>query len=123
LKSPNPLSLPAVLLRLEGLTVLLSAIIFYFSQDGNWIIFVLLVLAPDLGMLGYLMNTRIGAVIYDIIHTYALPMALLGLSLLADFPVGAQLAAIWLAHIGADRMFGFGLKYPTHFKDTHMQRL
>ncbi|RKQ33951.1 DUF4260 family protein [Oceanobacillus halophilus] len=30
---------------------------------------------------------------------------------------------IWTAHIGMDRMIGFGLKYPTAFKDTHIQRI
>ena len=30
---------------------------------------------------------------------------------------------IWMAHIGMDRLVGFGLKYPTHFKDNHLNRL
>jgi hypothetical protein len=34
-----------------------------------------------------------------------------------------QLALIWLAHIGADRALGYGLKYPTRFQDTHLQRV
>jgi hypothetical protein len=37
---------------------------------------------------------------------------------------GSQLllsaALIWLAHIGMDRALGYGLKYPTTFKDTHL---
>jgi hypothetical protein len=32
-------------------------------------------------------------------------------------------ALIWLAHIGLDRALSFGLKYPTFFKDTHLQRV
>jgi hypothetical protein len=42
---------------------------------------------------------------------------------LADSDVAVQLALIWLAHIGADRALGYGLKYPTAFKDTHLQRV
>ena len=30
---------------------------------------------------------------------------------------------VWLAHIGIDRALGYGLKYPTHFEDTHLQRV
>ncbi len=33
------------------------------------------------------------------------------------------LALILFAHIGIDRLLGFGLKYPSGFKDTHLQRL
>jgi hypothetical protein len=33
------------------------------------------------------------------------------------------LALILFAHIGIDRWLGFGLKYPSGFKDTHLQRL
>jgi hypothetical protein len=34
-----------------------------------------------------------------------------------------KVALIWLAHIGADRLLGYGLKYPTTFKDTHLSRV
>ena len=30
---------------------------------------------------------------------------------------------IWTAHIGIDRLLAFGLKYPTHFSDTHLQHV
>jgi len=39
---------------------------------------------------------------------------------LSDWPLGVLLALIWFAHIGADRLLGFGLKYPTEFKDSHL---
>ena len=32
-------------------------------------------------------------------------------------------ALIWLTHIGVDRLVGYGLKYPTSPKDTHLQRV
>jgi hypothetical protein len=40
-----------------------------------------------------------------------------------SFMVPVQIALIWLAHLGLDRMLGYGLKYPTEFNDTHLQRL
>jgi hypothetical protein len=30
------------------------------------------------------------------------------------------LSLIWTAHIGFDRLLGFGLKYSNRFKDTHL---
>ena len=42
---------------------------------------------------------------------------------LGDYGFAVQLALIWLAHIGADRLLGYGLKYPTAFTDTHLQRV
>jgi hypothetical protein len=45
------------------------------------------------------------------------------MGVLAGNDVAIQLALIWLAHIGADRALGYGLKYPTHFKDSHLQRV
>src|SRR5947208_2970165 len=110
-------SLPNVLLRLEGLTVLLGAITLYAHQGGNWLMFALLLLAPDLSMIGYVRNPRVGSITYDVVHFYALPAVLLALSV-ANVPAGIQLALIWFAHIGMDRTLGFGLKYPTDFKDT-----
>jgi Domain of unknown function (DUF4260) len=29
----------------------------------------------------------------------------------------------FITHIGVDRAIGYGLKYPTGFKDTHLQRV
>ena len=43
--------------------------------------------------------------------------------MLSDYGFAVQLALIWLAHIGADRLLGYGLKYPTAFTDTHLERI
>jgi len=61
--------------------------------------------------------------IYNLAHTYVLPIALwLTGDLLAN-PTLTQIALIWAAHIAFDRLLGFGLKYPTDFKDTHLNRI
>lgn len=56
-------------------------------------------------------------------HTYALPIALGVAGVLGDSSLATQIALIWVAHIGMDRLLGYGLKYPTAFKDTHLQRI
>ncbi|GCE49909.1 uncharacterized protein DUF4260 [Thermosporothrix hazakensis] len=114
---------PAVVLRLEGITVFLLALLFYGMRGGNWLLFLLLLFVPDLSMLGYLAGARVGAIIYNLIHAYVLPLALLAFGLIGNNTLLALLALIWLAHIGLDRVLGYGLKYPTFFKDTHLNRV
>jgi hypothetical protein len=85
--------------------------------------FLLLLLAPDLSMLGYLMNPQVGSVVYNLAHTYVVPLTLAGIGLFASSPLCVLLALIWVAHIGMDRLLGYGLKYPTAFTDTHLQHV
>ena len=115
--------LPRVLLRVEGAALFTGAVVLYFHADYPWWLLLVLALAPDLSMLGYLAGVRVGAAAYDSVHTSLLPIALGVVGVLAESDVAIQLALIWLAHIGADHAFGYGLKYPTHFKDTHLQRV
>lgn len=115
--------LPSRLLRLEGLAVLASALVLYFHADYSWLLLLLLILAPDLAALGYLGGPSVGAACYDVVHTYVLPIVLGVVGVLADAETAMQVALIWFAHIGVDRFLGYGLKYPTGFKDTHLQRV
>jgi hypothetical protein len=115
--------LPSALLRLEGLAVLAGSLVLYFDAGFGVLLLLVLFLAPDLSMLGYLGGLRLGALTYDVAHTYALPIALAVGGVLAESDTAVQLALIWAAHIGFDRLIGYGLKYPTGFRDTHMQRV
>jgi hypothetical protein len=107
---------PRILLHLEGAAVLVASVFAYRWNGGGWLQFVLLFLVPDISMIGYLRSVRLGAMTYNAIHTYVGPF------LLAGFSVLLLLALIWFAHIGLDRMLGFGLKYPTRFKYTHLNQ-
>ncbi len=118
-----PLARPAWLLRLEGAAVLALAIALYWHAGGSWLLFALLLLAPDLSMLGYLVGPRLGAACYNLIHSYVLPLLLFAYGWFTDGSPATWLALIWLAHIGMDRSIGYGLKYATAFKDTHLQRV
>lgn len=115
--------LPLGLLRLEGLAVLVASFVLYFDGGFGWVLLVVLFLAPDLSMLGYIAGPRVGAASYDLAHTSVLPIALGVAGVVWGADTATQLALIWLAHIGLDRALGYGLKYPTGFKDTHLQRV
>jgi hypothetical protein len=74
-------------------------------------------------MVGYLAGPSIGAVAYNAFHSYPLPAALGLAGLVAGGPLAVSVALVWFAHIGMDRLMGYGLKYPTGFKNTHLQRV
>ena len=114
---------PALLLRLEGAALFFSAVFFYHFLRGNWILFVALILWPDISMLGYLVNPRVGSRLYNLVHTEVPPAALAASSFALHRALLLAFALIWLCHIGFDRMIGAGLKYPTFFKDTHLQHV
>ena len=107
-------------LRLEGAAALVLAVILYRALGGGWGQFALLFLLPDVAMLGYLANRRLGAACYNALHTYLGPALLAGLGWIAAQPALWPLALIWAAHIGFDRMLGYGLKYPDAFGATHL---
>lgn len=112
---------PILLQRLEGVAALGLGIAAYSWLGQSWLVFALLFFAPDLFMLGYLRSKAVGALVYNLAHTYAAP-AVLALSSLALGPIALGLAAIWTAHIGFDRMFGYGLKLGD-FKSTHLGQM
>jgi hypothetical protein len=117
-------SLPRIFLRLEALAVVIASVALYFHGDYAAWAFFAFVLAPDLSFAGYLAGPRVGAVVYNLAHTYVWPVALAAGCLLsgeAGLPV--QIALIWATHIGVDRLLGYGLKYPTAFKNTHLGRV
>lgn len=108
------------LLRLEGGAALAAAALAYSAQGWNKWWFMLLLLVPDISMIGYLANAKSGALIYNLGHTYVSP-ALLGLlGLLNHSDILLQGSLIWLAHIGFDRLLGYGLKSPEGFAQTHL---
>ena len=111
---------PKVILRVEGALVLAAACAAYARFGGGWGLFALMFLTPDLSMLGYLAGRKVGAVGYNIGHSYILPTALGATGIVLAQPLLVSLALIWIAHIGFDRMLGYGLKYPTAFGHTHL---
>ena len=100
-----------------------AAVVLYLHEDFGWILFVALILAPDLSFAGFAFGPKVGAIAYDTLHTEIFPVVLGAVALVADSRGATKIALIWLAHIGADRLLGYGLKYPTAFKDTHLSRV
>jgi hypothetical protein len=114
---------PRLWLRVEGATLLIGAIVAYSTTDRAWWLVPLTLLLPDLTMIGYLGSTRIGAYLYNLGHSTPLPAAVVAIGWWQDESLLAALGLVWLAHIGLDRLIGYGLKYDDHFQHTHLGRL
>lgn len=115
---------PRILLRAEGLVVFAAASGWFVLRDGSFALYLLAVLLPDVSMAGYLVSRQVGSMTYNAVHAYPLPALVLVGSLYAGASLGALLALVWFAHIGLDRLLGYGLKYPHGtFGDTHLGRV
>ena len=64
------LTKPGWLLDLEGASIFVLAVLLYRAGHFSWGLFALLFLAPDLFMLGYLIDAKWGAAFYNLVHTY-----------------------------------------------------
>ncbi len=111
---------PRLVLRAEGATLFFAAVFAYTHLDFGAISFAALFLAPDLAMLGYLAGPRIGAAAYNAAHSTLTPLVIGTLTFTTPHTHLAAISLIWLAHIGFDRMLGYGLKYATGFRTTHL---
>jgi hypothetical protein len=91
----------------------------------------LLVLGPDIGMLGYLVNARVGAVTYNLFHHKGMALLIMTAAAYSDlstvFHVRTQaelgslvLGVVLYGHASLDRIFGYGLKFGDHFQHTHL---
>jgi len=95
--------------------------IYLFSQlSFAWWWYVLLILAPDLSMVGYLVNTRIGALMYNLFHHKGVAVIVYVAGLYFHNEVLQLTGIILFGHSSMDRMMGYGLKYPDSFQNTHL---
>jgi hypothetical protein len=111
---------PTRLLRLEGSALLAGSLLAYTTTGRPWWLIPLTLLLPDLSAVGYLGGTALGARLYNLFHITPLPGLLLALGWWQDASLASALGLVWLAHIGMDRMLGYGLKYDDDFQHTHL---
>lgn len=110
-------------LKAEGLCVLILSVLLYWRSESSWWMFIALLLIPDLAMLPYLLNPKVGSLSYNIVHSYLLPLGMATVAI-AIYRVGIlPFLCIWTAHIGMDRFLGYGLKYSRSFGSTHLGAL
>jgi hypothetical protein len=110
-------------LHAEGAAAFVAGTLLYLSRGGDALLFLPLLLLPDVGLLGYVRNGRIGAFTYDLIHNWAVGLVVLGAGIALSSDALWLAGAILIAHVGMDRAVGYGLKYAAGAKVTHLQRV
>lgn len=111
------------LLKLEELTLFAASIVAFNMLDYSWWWYPTLILLPDIGMLGYAVNSKMGAITYNIFHHKALAMGLYLLGLHFNNQPLMLSGVILFGHSSLDRVFGYGLKLTTGFHHTHLGNL
>ena len=112
-----------LVIRLEWAAVGVVGIVLYALSGTSWWLFALLILAPDLSMLGYLAGPRVGAVAYNALHLLIGPLLLALAGYVLVNSMATAIGLIWIIHIAVDRALGYGLKLSTGFQDTHLGRI
>ncbi|MRI00617.1 DUF4260 family protein [Kriegella sp. EG-1] len=108
------------LLKLEELLLFIFGIYLFNLLDYQWWLFLVLLLTPDIGMLGYLINNKIGAISYNLFHHRAVAVVIYLIGIYLSEPILQLIGVILFSHTAMDRIFGYGLKYDKGFKFTHL---
>lgn len=108
------------LIQVEEAAQFTLSIILFAKLPFVWWVYPALFLLPDLSMIGYAVNNKVGAFAYNLLHYKAVAIAVgvMGLFLANDYFVLAGL--VLFGHSSLDRMFGYGLKYNQGFNFTHL---
>lgn len=112
-----------LIIRAENLLILVGSVLAYRELGGSLLMFVLLILIPDVSMIGYLKDKRLGAMTYNLLHNYLIATLIIAVGFLVENLFISSIGLILSSHVSLDRVLGFGLKYPESFKGTHIQKL
>lgn len=109
-----------LLISLEEVAKLILSYLLSLYLGYSWWVYLAWLLAPDLSMVGYAINTRIGAWLYNLVHHQALAVAV---GVTGYFMNSSELmlaGAVLFGHSAMDRALGYGLKHEDDFKHTHL---
>ncbi|UYW01939.1 DUF4260 domain-containing protein [Flavobacterium agricola] len=108
------------LLKLEQVGQLMLAIFLYQQLHTSWWLFLGLFFLPDLSMLGYGINPKIGAYVYNFFHSKFVAIFCLLIGFYAEWQPLYITGIILFGHASFDRILGYGLKYADAFAHTHL---
>ena len=109
-----------IIVKLEELGMLALSILGFNLLQFSWWWFFVLFLLPDISMLGYLANNRIGAFFYNMFHHKGIAIFIYLIGCFLNNEILKLIGVILFAHSSFDRMLGYGLKYEKGFKFTHL---
>ena len=108
------------IIQLEEAAMFGLSIYFLNSADAEWWWYLLLILGPDISMLGYAAGDRTGAVVYNLFHHKGVAVAVFMAGIFAPHLLLQVIGVVLFGHSSMDRMFGYGLKTAKGFKYTHL---
>lgn len=111
------------LLKLEELAMFGLGVFLFSQLSYAWWWFLALILGPDIGMLGYLVNSKIGAMTYNLFHHKGIAIGIYFIGIYFDLDVLKLIGIILFTHASMDRIFGYGLKFEDAFANTHLGRI
>lgn len=120
---PVGLSIMTLLLRLEQLILLLACYVTTLYLGYAWWLFFALWLLPDISMLGYTINGKWGAIMYNLFHHQGIAVLIIGTGWYIGRNDAVLIGLVIFGHSAMDRVFGYGLKHFSGFQDTHLGRI
>jgi hypothetical protein len=108
------------LLKLEEAFMFALSIFLFSKLDFAWWWYPVLLFAPDLSMIGYIMSPQVGAATYNFIHHKALGVSFFVIGIMLGNQILQLTGLILFGHSSMDRILGYGLKYPDSFQHTHL---
>jgi hypothetical protein len=107
-------------IQLEELGMFLLSIFLFNQLSFAWWWFPVLILLPDISMIGYAAGNKIGAILYNFFHHKAVAIAVYMLGFYLHNELIQLIGIILFGHSSMDRFFGYGLKTFAGFKSTHL---
>ena len=107
-------------IKFEELAMFILGAYLFSGLGLSWWWFVGLILTPDIAMLGYLINSKVGAIAYNIFHHKGVAILIYFIGIYCDNETFQLMGIILFAHASMDRIFGYGLKYFDSFNNTHL---
>lgn len=107
-------------LKLEELLMFCLGVFLFNQLNFAWWWFLILILTPDIGMIGYLVSTKVGAIMYNIFHHKAIAVGVYFTGMYLNNNIIILIGIILFSHASLDRIFGYGLKYNNSFNNTHL---
>jgi hypothetical protein len=107
-------------LKLENVGLFLLSVFLFSRLQFEWWWFPVCLLLPDLSMAGYIFGNKAGAVVYNLFHHQGIAILVYLSGIYLENEWFQFVGIILFAHSVMDRIFGYGLKYFSGFKNTHL---
>lgn len=112
-----------IILKLEELGQIVLGYFLFIHLSFDWWWFLVWFLAPDIGMIGYIVSNKAGAFLYNCCHHKGLAIVLYLCGVYVANEYIQFVGIILFTHSAFDRLLGYGLKYEKGFKYTHLGNL